>query len=60
MKKRVKLSEFKKAIDDYINSYGDADVSTVSRHCNHDKYEYTIVLGDNLTEGINIAFERVE
>lgn len=53
------LSDFKKAIDNYIEEYGDAEVSTVARYSGHKEREYTIVLGNNDTDkGIHINYKR--
>lgn len=57
---RVMLSDFKKAIDKYLDEYGDAEVGTVARYSGHKEREYTIVLGENnIEKGIHINYKKV-
>lgn len=47
MRRRVKLTDLYKATGEYIAKHGDADIMSISRHCNSPEHiEYSFDLGD--------------
>lgn len=52
---KIMLSDFKNAIDKFINEYGDAEIFTIARHNNCGDKEYSIILGNGqLNSGLSI------
>lgn len=52
---KIMLSDFKYAIDKFIDEYGDAEIFTIVRHNNRGDKEYSIILGNGqLNSGLSI------
>lgn len=56
MRRKVKLSEMYNAIGEYLNSHGDADVISISTHCNNkDQIQYSLDLCDLQKDSYDIV-----